>query len=262
MPCTIVPHLMGGLGNWLFQVAAAVKFSQDIGVDCVLSHTALIRSPHSNTDYLSTVLTLFKQRKTLRQNGLVQITEPSNFNHLNYKELIYTVSDRDIDILLLGYFQNHQFIPRGFKNMLNLPTLDTTSVKDTCFIHIRGGDYIKIPRISKVHNVDLSDYYKRSISIVRERGIESFSIFTNDKEYANMQGFLKDINHTFVDASEVESLVLMSECAACICANSSFSWWGAYLNPDRLICMPSRWVNTESLETSGYYFPGATIVNV
>jgi hypothetical protein len=72
---------------------------------------------------------------------------------------------------------------------------------------------------------------------------------------------LKDIDYEFVDASELESLVLMSECKAGICANSSFSWWGAYLNPNRLICMPSKWFNNSGINTQGYYFPGVSIVN-
>jgi hypothetical protein len=95
---------------------------------------------------------------------------------------------------------------------------------------------------------------------MKEKGVEKFSVFTNDKAYALQHEFLKDIDHEFVDANELESLVLMSECRAGICANSSFSWWGAYLNPNRPICLPSKWFNDPNMNITGYYFPGVVII--
>ena len=97
---------------------------------------------------------------------------------------------------------------------------------------------------------------------MKSLGITKFSIFTNDKAYAASQEFLKDIDHHFVDAPELESLVLMSKCRAGITANSTFSWWGAYLNPDRPICMPSKWFTDREYDISGYFFPGVFIISV
>jgi len=54
----------------------------------------------------------------------------------------------------------------------------------------------------------------------------------------------------------------MSKCKGGICANSSFSWWGARLNPNRSIILPSKWFNDSRLYTDGYYFPEATIIDV
>jgi len=251
---------MGGLGNWLFQVAAAVEFSQRAGVDCVLTKERCWRSPHSGVDYFSTILSTFKQREHLRHGGAREFREPSNFQHSSdYAHSIHSVRNQDIDIVLFGYFQNHAFIPRTFKHMLQLPVVDSSAVRDTCFIHIRGGDYVN----HSFHDLKLGEYYRRCIERARnEKGITKFSIFTNDKPYAQTQEFLKDIEYEFVDAPEIESLVLMSECRAGICANSSFSWWGAYLTPDRPIYMPSKWFNDANMNISGYFFPGVTVVEV
>ena len=252
---------MGGLGNWLFQVAAAVKFSQDAGVEYVLVKELNRRSPHApEADYLSTIFSEFKQRDTLRHVGSKEFREPDNFRHTyDYARSVYNLRNQDIDAVLTGYFQNHLFVPKTFKHMLTLPVVDPSNVRDTCFIHIRGGDYVN----HSFHDVKLSKYYQRCIEKVRnEHAIRKFSIFTNDKPYALKQSFIETIDYEFVDTNELESLVLMSECKAGICANSSFSWWGAFLNPARPIYMPSKWFNNPGMEISGYYFPGVAVIDV
>jgi hypothetical protein len=251
---------MGGLGNWLFQASAGVKFAQDLGIQyCLAKETARL-SPHSSVDYFSIVFSKFSQRDKFRGNGAVWVNEPPNFNHTDYRGIIRASSSgKDIDVILVGYFQHYEFVPRTFKEMLTLPAVDSVRVRDTCFIHIRGGDYVNHP----LHDVKLAKYYQRCIEKVQnEYGIKKFSIFTNDKPYALRQEFMKNIDYEFVDANELESLVLMSECKAGICANSSFSWWGAYFNRDRLICMPSKWFNDPNINISGYYFPGVSVVEV
>lgn len=258
MPCTIVPHLMGGLGNWLFQVAAAVKFSQDLGIEYRLVNETAHRSPHSKVDYFLTIFSKFNQGDFMRWKGGLRVNEPSNFHHLDYRSIIHSLAARDIDVNIVGYFQHHEFVPRMFKDMLTLPAVDCSKVKDTCFIHIRGGDYLQIP----LHKINLESYYCKSVAHMKSLGITKFSVFTNDKAHTLQHEFLKDVDYEFVDASELETLVLMSECRAGITANSSFSWWGAYLNPDRPICMPSKWFNSGDINTSGYYFPRVSVVEI
>ena len=97
---------------------------------------------------------------------------------------------------------------------------------------------------------------------MKELGVTKFSIFTNDKLYASTKSFLGDIDYEFVDTPELESLALMSKCKAGITANSTFSWWGAYLNPHRPICMPSKWFNDLEYSIAGYFFPGVFIISV
>jgi len=56
---------------------------------------------------------------------------------------------------------------------------------------------------------------------------------------------------------------MMSKCSkGGICANSSFSWWGAFLNPNRTIIMPSRWFNSSDMWIEGYYFPGVIKIDL
>lgn len=258
MPCVVIPNLAGGLGNLLFQVAAAVKFSQDGGAQCKLSRRFWSGNQHSSTDYFVSVFSKFPLW-TQGRNGILRISEPSNFqNHPDYADIIRRIAaSQHSDVVLLGYFQRHDFVPRGFREMLHLPSVDSSRVKETCFLHIRGGDYVN----HWLHDTKLYNYYRKCIDIAKAAGITKFSVFTNDKPYAQQQDFLKDIEHEFIDAGEIESILLMAECNAGICANSSFSWWGAYFNPNRLICMPSKWFNDPNMNVEGYYFPGVTVVN-
>lgn len=260
MPCIIVPHLQGGLGNWLFQVAAAVKFAQVAGVEYKLSKTQCALSPHSSVDYFSTILSKFTTLVTTEGVRTYVIREPETMTELtNIEEMFGYWKSRCDCAVVYGYYQKYRYIPRFFREMLTLPeVVDDSKVRDTCFLHIRGGDYVN----HRLHDVKLEPYYRRCIAMMKERGIAKFSVFTNDRPYAESQEFLKDVDYEFVDAPEIESLALMTKCKAGICANSSFSWWGAYLSPDRPICMPAKWFNNPTYDISGYYFPGVFIIDV
>ena len=87
---------------------------------------------------------------------------------------------------------------------------------------------------------------------------EEFVIFTNDIPYA--KNYFKDI--PIIQENELDTLYLMSQAKGCICVNSSFSWWGAYLNPNRPIFMPSKWFGNILMDKSGYYFKGVQIIEV
>ena len=259
MPCIIVPHLQGGLGNWLFQVAVAVKFAQVCSLEYRLTKNHCSLSPHSKTDYFLTIFSKFTTLVSTEGSKTFVLREPEDLQEvMNIEEVFAYWKDKCNVVVVYGYYQKHRYIPRFFREMLTLPAVDDSKVRNTCFIHIRGGDYVN----HSLHGLKLENYYKRCIALVQERGIKKFSVFTNDKEYASSQKFLEDIDHEFVDAPDIESLVLMSKCGAGICANSSFSWWGAYLNPDRFICMPGKWFNNPHYDISGYYFPGVFIIDI
>jgi hypothetical protein len=115
-------------------------------------------------------------------------------------------------------------------------------------IHIRGGDYKGNP----YHELGLKKYYQRSMSMCPD---SEFVVFTNDVEYA--KNILKC---EIIQESELDTLLLMSRCKGLICANSSFSWWGAYLNTQRPIFMPSKWYG--GADQGNYYFKGVTVVDI
>jgi hypothetical protein len=164
-------------------------------------------------------------------------------------------------LLFRGYFQRHEYVPKSFANMLRFNTSIAEKyprLEESAFLHIRGGDYLSVP----LHFVDLSQYYKRAIEFYKSRGVEHFYVFTNDVAYAESIGILEECM-TRVEEEEVDSLYLMTQCKkGGICANSSFSWWGGYLNRARPIVLPSKWYNDASMHTDCLYYPGSTVIMV
>jgi hypothetical protein len=156
------------------------------------------------------------------------------------------------NIELTGYFQDWRYIDREFISRLTFATDVLTrysNVNEGIFLHIRGGDYVG----NVYHDVGLDAYYERAINMFPN---SHFFIVTNDVNYAMNKPFISNINYTLVIEPEIDTLYLMSQCAGGICANSSFSWWGAFLNPHRKIVMPDKWYPNPMMNTEGYYFPG------
>ena len=114
-------------------------------------------------------------------------------------------------------------------------------------VHIRRGDYLKLQNI--YGNICTEEYYRNAITKMYQM-IENpvFFFFSDDMEWAK-QTFTFDKNFVFADGRGVwqdyHDMHLMSECKNMIMANSSFSWWAAFLNAnvDKQIICPARWIN-------------------
>jgi hypothetical protein len=127
-------------------------------------------------------------------------------------------------------------------NLRVLEQIDGASVSVS--LHVRRGDYT----LAAEGNIALPlDYYRRAIDLIRERFSDpTFFIFSDDLEFAR-QNLPTDIRRIFVegndDFSSHEDLRLMAACQHHIIANSSFSWWGAWLNPreDKIVIAPRHW---------------------
>jgi hypothetical protein len=240
-------ELRGGLGNQLFQLAAAETIAAETGrTFCIVNSTSPV-TVHTDRNYFASVLADWATRPRLR-NPYTHVNEPS-FLKYNWCGL------PDGNVCLTGYFQNWRYIPADFGRRLRLPEC---SPLPGAFLHIRGGDYVN----SWLHDVGLQrGYYRRAID--RFPKDTHFYVFTNDIPYAKSLDVLTDVPHTYITSDEVTSLAQMASCTAGgICANSSFSWWGAYLNPNRTIVMPNTWFNSNEFYTEGYYFSGVQLCEV
>ena len=121
-------------------------------------------------------------------------------------------------------------------------------------VHIRRGDYVANPIANQFHGVCSLEYYLAAIAKLKEEiGAPRFFVFSDDIGWARQNLRLPDPT-TFVDhngeAHDYEDLRLMSLCKHHIIANSSFSWWGAWLsnNPDKIVIAPERWFRDPSMD--------------
>ena len=124
------------------------------------------------------------------------------------------------------------------------------SVGKTVSIHIRRGDYLKEWRYKNICELY---YYQKAIAYVKNHyGVDmAYAIFSNDTEWCkeNIVPLLDDSKYTMVSwnqgADSYKDIRLMQACKVNIIANSSFSWWGAYLNihNDSLTIAPKKWTN-------------------
>lgn len=160
-----------------------------------------------------------------------------------------------------GFWQDHRYydgikeeLIKAFKFKLSLSSRNTETMRmistseNSVGIHVRRGDYVTHPAYKDICTIE---YYQHAIELINTRlSCPSFYIFSNDIDWcrSNIEPLLNGYNVQYVDWNKGnESYVdmqLMSQCKNLIIANSSFSWWAAYLNPrNPFVIAPDKWVN-------------------
>lgn len=168
-----------------------------------------------------------------------------------------------------GYWQSEDFFKGARDEILkefSFPDFDETHNKEiietiinsnSVSIHIRRGDYLMHPLFKNICTIE---YYRNAIEKIKKlTKVDNFIIFSNDIDWCkeNFKSNLKDDNVTFVNWNKGDKsyrdMQLMSLCKHNIIANSSFSWWGAWLNqnPDKIIIAPYKWTN-RNIEVQNY----------
>lgn len=122
-------------------------------------------------------------------------------------------------------------------------------------LHIRRGDYVSNPHTAQYHGVCSLEYYRTAVSYVAERVSQPhFFIFSDDHEWVR-EHFDLGYPITLVQVNDpdngINDMMLMKSCRHHIIANSSFSWWGAWLNPslDKIVIAPAKWFAKVDIDT-------------
>lgn len=163
-----------------------------------------------------------------------------------------------------GYFQNENYFKDVRKDLLanfnsgipvderNQAVLDKIHETNSVSIHVRRGDYVTLASASKFHGTCSLDYYQKAIEhIAKKVPNPHFFLFSDDICWV-IQNLKIDYPYTVVDFNQGKGwldLNLMKNCKHNILANSSFSWWGAWLNENnsKVIVAPKKW-NTKSFK--------------
>jgi hypothetical protein len=231
---------MGGLGNRLFQFAVSYVYSKNTGKQAVIGLNHYQSNPHSSIDYLNTI---FSKIDKVQFQHHRHIYEPGNKN-ISY----FNLPNLPGNILLFGYFQCEKYFKNyrdELKNLFVLPEINERPKSNSIYLHVRRGDYPRLP-LHGGYNYDL--YYKNALDHMKNKYDKlNVYVFSNEIEWCKNWKLLENYegyDFHFPDLNELETLKFMTLCdMGGIGANSSFSWWGGYLNDakDKTVIFPDRW---------------------
>jgi len=272
----IIIRLSGGLGNQLFQYALARSLKERSGFDVKIDSSFLKSSqvgltkrdflldkfkisisvsnkadmskvgiPKTSNSIINIIFKIkesivpFRYKKIIYDTSLV-----FNKRFLNLRDNKYVVGSwlsakyfQDIrNILLREIVLKEQLSEKAQTILNNIKNCNSVSV------HIRRGDYVKYPKFVLCSDL----YYKEAIEYIKKNtNNPTFFVFSDDVDYV-MKNMNFGENNRFVSNSNIkdyEELVLMSKCSHNIIANSSFSWWGAWLNQNtnKIVIAPKIW---------------------
>jgi hypothetical protein len=245
-------HFMGGLGNQMFQAAATMGIGKDVDKQVIFPHVTdqqQSRTVSYNTSYFHKLP--FEGSNELKT---YKIIPEHGFSYTNLDDKIKTIAKGKpkMKMALRGYFQSWKYfdahrdlilntfmIPTNFKNTVKKNYKELLEHPSSVSIHIRRGDYLKHPEF---HVVLPMDYYEQAVKKFNKKSV--FVVFSDDIEWCKEQEFFKTLgNVVFVKDMDYNEMYLMSLCKHNIIANSSFSWWGAYLNMNRRkkVIAPMQW---------------------
>ena len=272
---TIRVKLTGGLGNQMFQFAAGYSIAKKNNVKLSLDLRRFNRRQDHNGFELQKVFDIYSKVDFLNNPvkfGLINFKEILNNIDITFhifKEPHFHYTNKILDIpqhsILNGYWQSELYfedytheIRKIFSFSKQLDKKNSLIAKEinqnnSISIHVRRGNYLLKTNIN--HNVDLKEYYLNAIeetSILFDN--PKYFIFTDDPLWV-AKNFTLNYSFTVVDINRGKDsfydMHLMSLCKCNIIANSSFSWWGAWLNnkEDKIIYAPKNWFKNKSICT-------------
>lgn len=292
---TITIRLVGGLGNQMFQYAAALGLAvrREARVALDLSAFSVYATRPYQLDRLRVPQEISAEQPlrrppgrslparvirrltggSVRTNGLY--VEP----HFHFDEMFFALSGDEIR--LEGYFQSPLYFA-GCQDVLRRhfqpiepfgPAAREWSQRIAAApcsvsLHVRRGDYVTNHDAAAVHTALSEGYYRRAIAIIRRMFGEDVDFFLFSDEPDFVQQAFDDLPRARVVRTAPErsweDMFLMARCNHHIIANSTYSWWGAWLNPsaDKVTIAPGQWFTRSRLATTNVMdlFPEGWII--
>jgi hypothetical protein len=241
--------LQGGLGNYMFQITSAYVYALKHNKKAIFSTDDAFVGHNHLESYKNNILSKIDFVKSKNFNGFNVYSEPQ----FNYNE----IPNINGSVYLNGYFQTEKYFKEHTKEIRDLfsfseeyKNLIKEKYKDllignTCSIHVRRGDYLKLPNH---HPVQSLNYLMKGVREMPED--TRFLIFSDDINWCKQNFPEVPEKFIFIEGNpDYEDLLLMSLCKNNIIANSSFSWWAAWLNEnvDKKVIAPSKWFGTANI---------------
>lgn len=278
----IITKLIGGLGNQMFQYAFGYNLAQLSGTELKLDSAAFekyklhkVAIHHLNVNYNNLVIEekvinnltseygikgMLKKAKLIKPKIKVIKEKTPGFR----KELVKKYGE---DVYLDGFWQSDKYF-KGAEDEIrkhlmvitepspaNREMLSIIEKTNAVSVHIRRADYITNAKTLSFHGICSMEYYQKAAELIKSKVDNPvFFVFSDDIAWAkenidlNKQQHFADMNNA---DTNYEDLRLMYSCKHHIIANSSFSWWGAWLNPlnEKMVIAPQNWFSQPGLDT-------------
>lgn len=275
--------LKGGLGNQMFQYAAAKTLANKLNTKLILDVSALSKTLRwgVNPNIRAYELNIFQgvRERKINKNRSIITRLINKFNKQNvFDEPAFTYCNDFWNIsppvILNGYWQSEKYFApcsTAIREAFTFPEIDEndrnfqifTQIKNqtSVAVHIRRGDYLLQKNLA-FHGVCSLDYYEKSISFLKKQYPHAcFFFFSDDTDWVKKELVHKIDKYTIVEGNNNhdawKDMFLMSCCDHNIVANSSFSWWGAWLNKNtaKTVIAPEQW-----FQTSEAYYSTADLI--
>ena len=263
-----IVKISGGIGNQLFQYAFALFLKNQLHFNVKLNRARYRQKFEHEGFLLDQILKLevdlidrdfqrFHWDKFIWKTA--RFSENQQHHPLSFLKEPIQSFPRRYRLLLEGYWQCYlfPFLAKHDLRSIDLPSVKVEDFQSKTFIHIRGCDYLNNPISSEFYDIIAEEYYEKSIAEVLEKEPHrQFILFTDDLEYARRR-LGAHMARISVDQtqSSLEVLAKMRACSGAIMANSSFSWWGAFLQENKGIQIaPKKW-NSKMEEESAFIYP-------
>jgi len=273
-----IVKIQGGLGNQLFQYAIGLELSKNNECEFYLD-TKWFENKNNDTSrnfmldkfkINYKIATDYQINKFINHSSLFNkiIDRAKNYFYpLKFRKYIFEIENNfEPKILQLkdnfyldGTWMNENYfisVANDVRKLYtNRPQLNNyyeqienlINTTNSVCVHIRRGDYANNPNTLKYHGLTSLEYYENTISFMSKKiDNPQFYFFSDDIDWVKIN-FKNTPNSIFVSSefneSDLQEFYLMTICKNQIIANSTFSWWAAWLNsnPSKLICAPKRW---------------------
>jgi len=289
----VILKLMGGLGNQMFQFAAGLALARRLKTELCLDcsdfethHKRQFTLDNYCIDGLYRPLridtldaTKFTRNRLLWRLGLARRAD--RYFHFREKQFHFDEFFARLtgNVILVGHWNSVRYfasaeaeVRAAFRLRPELEAAIDPVLRqeiETCnsvSLHVRRGDYVTEAKAASVHGFIGLDYYRKAVEeLCRRVDDPVFYLFTDDKAWVREHfSFLERFR--IVDEAEtqrdIEDLFLLSRCRHHIIANSTFSWWGAYLSDyaGKQVYMPQQWFADPKKDTRDIFVPGWHVI--
>ena len=277
----VIIKLMGGLGNQMFQYAFGRTLREN-GTEIKYDTSYYNHIPDGDTSrtcelshIVSDLPTAGQQDLRKYQNIVQKVLRIIDIYAGTKLSAVRMEENKDFDIsfmeekdkYLIGYWQNEDYFKRIREELLKdfaFPVWELNEVniklsqeiseaENAVAVHVRGGDYFSANNIKIFGNICTAEYYERAFNYFENRYDNvKFFLFTNDVKWVNRNINIKEHDIEQIDWNNDSAgwidMYHMSKCKHNIIANSSYSWWAAWLNrnKDKIVVAPDKWANNDT----------------